>query len=69
MGRGLWHGAAVGGERLHAHARNRTQSASQSVSRRMLGTMSTRGHQAGMVKTIPKSGQTLSTRSTVQCLV
>ena len=34
MGRGLWHVAAVGGERLHAHARNRTQSASQSASRR-----------------------------------
>ena len=34
MGRGLWHVAAVRGERWHAHTRNRTQSASQSASRR-----------------------------------
>ena len=33
------------------------------------GAVSSRGHQAGMVKTTPRSGQTLSTRSTVQCLV
>ena len=34
MGRGLWRGAAVGGERWNEHARNREESASQSASRR-----------------------------------
>ena len=33
------------------------------------GAVSLRGHQTGMVKTTPRSGQTLSTRSTVKCLV
>ena len=33
------------------------------------GAMSSRGHQAGMVKMMARSGQTLSTSSTVQCYV
>ena len=34
MSRGLWRGAAVGGESWNEHARNREQGASQSASRR-----------------------------------
>ena len=34
MGRGLWRGAAVGGERWNEHARNRGQGDSESASRR-----------------------------------
>ena len=33
------------------------------------GAMSSRGHQAGMVKMTPKHSQTLSTHSSMQCLV